>query len=53
MATSLQVVKGAVTPCEATVLPLPTGPSTNDEGPSNDTANGGEDEGPSLNTVTD
>ncbi|WP_157594553.1 hypothetical protein [Streptosporangium amethystogenes] len=56
MATSLQVVKGTVAPCEATPLPLPTDSSTGEnkgeEGPGHHTESGGKDGGPSLNTST-
>jgi hypothetical protein len=58
VATSLQVVKGSVAPCEATALLIPTGPSTDENkhdkgsGPTDNTDHGGKDEGPSLNTDT-
>ncbi|WP_433367816.1 hypothetical protein [Streptosporangium sp. CA-115845] len=58
MATSLQVVKGAVAPCEATPLPLPAdsfpggdkGGDKGGDGPTDHTESGSEDDGPSLNT---
>ncbi|GAA4234141.1 hypothetical protein FHR32_002787 [Streptosporangium album] len=56
VATSLQVVKGSVAPCETTALPIPTDPSTNDgkhdkgTGPTDNTDNSGKNEGPSNNT---
>ncbi|MEV4379308.1 hypothetical protein [Streptosporangium sp. NPDC049644] len=53
VATSLQVVKGTVAPCEATSLPLPadsSADSSTGEGPAHHTESGGEDDGPTLNT---
>ncbi|MEU4232758.1 hypothetical protein AB0F17_51415 [Nonomuraea sp. NPDC026600] len=47
IATSLEVVKGAVTPCEATALNLPPASDSTGNGPSTDEKTG---EGPSLNT---
>ncbi|MBT2226324.1 hypothetical protein [Nonomuraea sp. NEAU-A123] len=47
IATSLEVVKGAVAPCEATALNLPPASDPTGNGPSTDQKAG---EGPSLNT---
>ncbi|MFG1703880.1 hypothetical protein ACFLIM_11875 [Nonomuraea sp. M3C6] len=55
---SLQVVKGAVAPCEATSMPIPpadgkgTTDGKQDDGPGVQSKTGGEDEGPSLNSET-
>ncbi|WP_433434591.1 hypothetical protein [Nonomuraea sp. CA-141351] len=59
-ATSLQIVKGAVAPCEATSMPAPGSGDgkagsgfTDDGGPRLDTKTEGTDQGPSLHTGTE